>query len=148
MRKKENWNIWYGEAKRENWNLVLEFLGFYIDEAGILDDEKIQIFIAVEEIFVNIASYAYQNDLLKKDENWGNVVVKCCISKEENMFYICLEDWGIPYNPLKRPEPDITLNAEERDIGGLGIFMVKNIMDQVEYKYEDNKNYMMMGKKF
>jgi len=102
-------------------------------------DTKTQnnIRIAVEEIFVNIASYAYP-------ENGGEVVVS--VSAAEDRLVIEFADSGTPYDPLAKADPDTTLTADERDIGGLGIFMVKKMMDNVEYRYEDGKNILTIEK--
>ena len=81
-----------------------------------------QIDLAVEEIFVNISNYAYQ-------KGKGNAVVEVSLDGETNTVSIIFSDRGIPYNPLQKTDPDITLTAEERQIGGLGIFMTKKIMD-------------------
>ena len=112
-----------------------------IDEAmiSVEVEKKTQnnIRIAVEEIFVNIASYAYPED-------GGEVVVS--VSAAEDRLVIEFADSGTPYDPLAKADPDTTLTADERDIGGLGVFMVKKMMDSVEYRYEDNKNILTIGK--
>lgn len=97
--------------------------------------------IAVEEIFVNIASYAY-NDI-KDVEPFADIT----INSEEDGVEIIFEDCGVPYNPLDKPDPDVTLSIDERGIGGLGIFMVKNSMDKVKYDYIDGRNVFSIYKK-
>lgn len=97
--------------------------------------------IAVEEIFVNIASYAY-NDI-KDVEPFADIT----INSEEDGVEIIFEDCGVPYNPLDKPDPDVTLSVDERGIGGLGIFMVKNSMDKVKYDYIDGRNVFSIYKK-
>ena len=96
--------------------------------------------LAVEEIFVNIAHYAY------KDKT-GEVNVLCELDKEKNLFTIIFEDTGIPFDPLKREDPDVTATAEERNIGGLGIFLTKKLMDEVSYENKDGKNILTLMKK-
>ena len=98
-----------------------------------------QIDIAVEEIFVNIANYAYNPEIGKAE-----IVVE--ITEKPVTVAITFEDSGVPYNPLEKQDPDITLNAEERDIGGLGIFMAKKSMDDIEYTYRDGKNILTIKK--
>ena len=93
--------------------------------------------ICVEEIFVNIASYAY-------GENIGKAKIGLEITEKEFIMVFC--DSGTPYNPLARANPDIELSAEERDIGGLGIFMVKEMMDSVTYEYKEKKNCLRITK--
>ncbi len=100
---------------------------------------KFQLDVAVEEIFVNIAHYAYP------EEN-GEATVRCCVGGEPLQVTIQFLDNGKPFNPLKKPDADITLSAEERDIGGLGILMVKKSMDAVDYTYEDGKNILTIKK--
>jgi anti-sigma regulatory factor (Ser/Thr protein kinase) len=89
----------------------------------------------VEEIFVNIAHYAYTPET-------GSVTIR--MSVQENIV-IEFEDSGKPYNPLEKEDPDIKASAEEREVGGLGIFMVKKIMDKVEYRREGNKNILTIS---
>ena len=98
-----------------------------------------QIHLVVEEIFVNIASYAYPN----KD---GECTLKI-ENIEDGNFAFTFEDEGIRFNPLEQKDPDITLGAEEREIGGLGIFITKKTMDDVKYTYENGKNILSMTKK-
>ena len=98
------------------------------------------ICVAVEEIFVNIASYAYGN---------GTGEASLCFSfdESERLMTLVVSDEGVPFNPLEKDEPDITLSAAERDIGGLGIFITKKTMDTVSYKNENGKNVLTMTKK-
>ena len=96
-----------------------------------------QITVCVEEMFVNVAHYAYGDD-------GGYVTI--VLDYDGKMFSITLIDSGIPFNPLEKDDPDITLSADERDIGGLGIFMVKKSMDDVFYERCDGKNIFTMKK--
>ena len=98
------------------------------------------ICVAVEEIFVNIASYAY-------GDGTGEARLSFGFDENERLMTLVVTDEGIPFNPLERAEPDITLSAAERDIGGLGIFITKKTMDTVSYKYENNRNILTMTKK-
>lgn len=94
-----------------------------------------KIDVCLEEIYVNIASYAY-------DDKEGTA--KISFDKQDNEITLKFEDEGIYYNPLQKEDPDITLSLEERPIGGLGIFMVKEISKDIEYKREDNKNILIL----
>lgn len=94
--------------------------------------------VAVEEIFVNICQYAYDST---------NNYVDVDIEVKDNCVKITFVDEGIPFNPLERDNPDINLPSDKRKIGGLGIFMVKKIMDNIYYKYRDKKNILTMEKK-
>ena len=96
--------------------------------------------VAVEEIFVNVASYAYPN----KDD--GEVEIDFKI--ENGRAFISFKDSGISFNPLDKPDPNVNASAEERDIGGLGIYMVKKSMDGVEYNREDDKNILSFWKNY
>ena len=98
-------------------------------------DKQISLEICIEEIFVNIASYAY-----------GEQTGMAFITEEvtNNSISLCFRDKGIPYDPLAKEDPDTTLSAEEREIGGLGVFMVKTMMDSVTYEYKDGFNCLTM----
>lgn len=141
---KENpidWDVWEGAADVALLEEVQAFIGKYMEEAEFSMAMATQMEVAVEEIFVNIASYAYV-------DGTGNAVVKCRLNTEEKQLEICFEDWGVPYNPLEKQDPDITLSAEERRIGGLGIYMVKKSMDDVIYEYAEGKNCLTLVKKY
>ena len=97
-----------------------------------------QIDVAVEEIFVNVASYAYEG-------KEGNCQIEVDADPGNQYVTITFTDEGIPYNPLAKEDPDVTLSAEEREIGGLGIFIVKKSMDKTAYERKDNKNIFSMG---
>ena len=97
-----------------------------------------QIDLAVEEIFVNIAHYAYSG-------KGGEAEVSCILS--DGVITISFTDKGKPFNPLEKEDPDITLSAEERKIGGLGIFLTKKFMDKFWYVYEDGRNKLSFSKK-
>ena len=124
------------EAKIENLDTVLDFINAELEAVGCPMKMQNQIAISVEEIFVNIAHYAY-------NPVTGGAAIRIVVGDE---ILIEFEDTGTPYNLLKKEDPDITLNAQEREIGGLGIYMVKNMMDAVEYKHEDGKNILTIKK--
>ena len=98
------------------------------------------ICVVVEEIFINIANYAYS------DGN-GNASLSFGFDKNERIMTLVIKDNGIPFNPLEKAEPDITLSADDREIGGLGIFITKKTMDTVCYSYENGQNVLTMTKK-
>lgn len=124
------------EAIDENLDAVLEFVGGELDAADCPIKIKRQIFIAVEEIFINIANYAYSPEV-------GSAVIRVCAGSEAVIEF---EDTGKPYNPLEKNDPNIDADAEERELGGCGIFMVKNLMDVVEYRHVENKNILLIKK--
>ena len=128
-------------AQTSELSQVLAFADTILEEAGCSAKTKMQIDIAIEEIFVNIATYAYPSE-------GGQAVIEIETDKDGKIVKITFEDQGVPYNPLENEDPDITLPAEERPIGGLGIFLVKNIMDEVSYDYADGKNRLTIKKSF
>lgn len=127
------------EASVENLENVLVFINRELEGVGCNMKTQMQIDIAVEEIFVNIAHYAYVSEI-------GSVELCIEIIEEPLSAVITFSDNGIPYNPLEKADPDVTLSAEERNIGGLGIYMVKKSMDGMEYKYKDGKNILCIKK--
>lgn len=128
------------EARIDNLEKVLEFINEQMDACGCSMKAQTQINIAVEEIFVNIASYAY-------DGNPGSAKIEVLTSKEDPRFVeVTFTDSGVPYDPLAKTDPDVSLSAEERQIGGLGIFLVKKSMDDVQYEYRDGKNILKIRK--
>ena len=103
---------------------------------------KIQtaVCIAIEEVFVNVARYAYE-------DGEGDVALRITFDPDSRTATFRLSDKGIPFDPLGKPDPDITLSAEEREIGGLGIFITRKTMDEVTYVYENGENILTMTKK-
>lgn len=126
-------------AKLEQMTRVLSFVDGELEQAGCDERVKTQIEVAVEEIFVNIASYAYPM-------REGPVTICLQITGAPAAAQIEIRDQGVPYNPLMREDPDITLSVEERGIGGLGIFMVKKTMDEVSYRHEGKSNILTIRK--
>ena len=101
--------------------------------------ERMHIELVTEEIFVNIASYAYA-------PNTGYALIQIEELGDPKRVQITFVDEGVPYDPLAKEDPDVTLSAEERQIGGLGIYMVKKSMDNMTYEYKDNKNILTIEK--
>ena len=129
------------EARTENLNQVMAFVDESLEEAGCSMKAQIQIDVAVEEVFVNIAQYAYA-------PGTGEAVIRVETEKNPGTVEIVFIDSGVPFNPLAVKEPDVTLSASDRKIGGLGIFMVKKSMDDVNYEYVDKKNILTIKKNF
>ena len=129
------------KAATENLDIINEMIDRVLDENGCPDKARMQIDVAVEEIFVNIASYAYPTGN-------GTATVSIEILDDPQRAEITFIDSGIPYDPLKKPDPDITLSVEERQIGGLGIYMVKKSMDDVSYSYSEGQNHFTIVKDF
>ena len=127
------------DAETINLDEVLEFIDSRLEENDCPMKTQIQLNVAAEEIFVNVAHYAYHPEI---------GIVEVCVEFEENprRVHVTFIDSGRPFNPLDKPDPDITLSADEREIGGLGIYMVKNTMDDVIYEFSDGKNHLTMVK--
>ncbi|MBO4348644.1 MAG: SpoIIE family protein phosphatase, partial [Candidatus Methanomethylophilaceae archaeon] len=128
------------EAKTSKLDAVLQFVDGQLEEHGCGMKEQMAIDIAVEELFVNIAHYAY--------EHGGKAVVGMRFTEEPRAVEIAFRDTGMSFDPLDRDDPDITMPAEEREIGGLGIYMVKKSMDDVRYRRLDNVNELTIVKRF
>lgn len=118
---------------------VNEFINAHIEGYDISPKTEMQIEVAVEEIYSNVANYAYAPAT-------GEVEIRAEVEKEGPTLSITFIDEGMEYNPLAKEDPDISLPAEERDIGGLGIFMTKKSMDEVLYEYTDGKNMFTIKK--
>ena len=137
------------EAKIENHKTATSFLEETLEEIGCGMKQSMQLSVALEEIFVNIAHYAYA-----KTDSSGKIIpdtgsgqMSLTVVAEDGKVYMTFEDEGIPYNPLEKKDPDVTLSVEEREIGGLGIYMVKKSMDEITYKNKDGKNILTLMKK-
>lgn len=127
------------KASLENLQEVIAFVDGFVEELGASMKAQMQIDVAVEEIFVNIASYAYAPDT-------GDAVISVETDTEKKQVLITFKDSGVPYNPLEKEDPDVTLSADERGIGGLGIFMVKKSMDDMRYERKDGCNVLTIVK--
>ena len=127
------------EAKTENLEEVLGFVDRHLEAMDCSPKVSVQIDVAVEELFVNIAHYAYS-------PGTGSATIGVEILKDPAAIAITFTDRGKPFDPLAKEDPDITLSAEERQIGGLGIYMVKKSMDEVVYEYRDGQNILRIKK--
>ena len=127
------------EATLENLEKVLGFVEEQLKTNECSVKKLMQIQIAVEEIYVNIVHYAYQTET-------GMVTIGVCVGGNPVQATITFIDRGIPYDPLAGEEPDTTLSAEERKIGGLGIFIAKKSMDDVKYVYSQGQNILTIWK--
>ena len=126
------------EATKDNLYKVMEFVDEFLEEKNCLPKAQTQIDLSVEEVFVNIANYAYR-------DSKGDCEIIQSYSNGE--FTITFKDSGMPFDPLAKADPDNSLSADERQIGGLGVFLVKKNMDEVTYKFEENKNILTLKKR-
>ena len=130
------------EATDENLEAVNDFIHEQIKPFSCQSQTLFQIDLAVEEIFVNISHYAYSPDK-------GTVQIECSAEKTADApakLTVSFTDRGKAFNPLAKPDPDIILSVEEREIGGLGIFLTKKYMDSVLYERKDNQNILTFTK--
>ena len=127
-------------AKTDALSEVLGFVEETLESYECSMKNQTAICVAIEEVFVNVASYAY-------GEGSGDVTLDIGFDEANRDVTFRLIDQGVPFDPLQKPDPDITLSIEERQVGGLGIFIVKKTMDTVHYAYEDGKNILTMIKK-
>ena len=127
------------EAKIDNLPVVTDFVNAELEALDCPMKAQMQLDIAIDELFSNIANYAYNPEI-------GHATVRVEVEKEPLSVTVTFIDNGTPYDPLAKADPDVTLSAEERDIGGLGIFLVKKSMDDVSYEYKNGKNILKIKK--
>lgn len=119
-----------------------EIIEYLMASPDMPQDESLQfkVRLSIEEAVENVVNYAYQDGI-------GWLEASTRLDSDGITLIIELRDAGNQFNPLDTPDPDITLSAEERPIGGLGIFLCKQMMDSIEYRYEEGKNILTMTKK-
>ena len=126
-------------ADLQNLDDVTDFIDDELEQSGVELAMQTRINVVIDEIFSNIVNYAYK-------DGQGDVTVSVEVSEDPRAIVLIFTDSGIPYDPLSAEEPDITLSAEDRKIGGLGIFIVKKIMDEISHVYENGRNILQMRK--
>ncbi len=131
----------YIDAVVENIDVVTDFVNEQLEQYNCPMKAQMQIDIAIDELFGNIAHYAYNPEI-------GQATVRVEVLEEPLSVVITFIDNGIPYDPLSKEDPDVSLSAEERQIGGLGIYMVKKSMDEIAYEYKDGQNILSIKKQF
>ena len=127
-------------ATVENIGAVTDFVNEQLEALDCPMKTQMQLDIAIDELFGNIAHYAYNPDV-------GEATVRVEVMEEPLSVIVTFIDGGVPYDPLAAADPDTSLSAEARTIGGLGIFMVKKSMDEITYRYESGKNILSIRKK-
>ena len=127
------------DATIENIEKVTDFVNEELEKLDCPMKAQIQIDVAIDELFGNIAHYAY-------NPNVGPATIRVEVVEDPMAVVLTFIDHGIPYDPLAKEDPDIKLSAEERKIGGLGIYMVKKSMDEMSYCYSDGKNILVIKK--
>jgi anti-sigma regulatory factor (Ser/Thr protein kinase) len=127
-------------ANMDNFDDILDFVQSQVEKTGFSKKKTQEIRLACEEIIINIINYAYPD---KK----GNIEIHCDTTTRGGKGYqIKIIDWGIPFNPLSNPEPDTSIPIENREIGGLGIYLVRNVMDKIDYQRDGEKNILICVK--
>lgn len=129
------------EARIEDLDRVLAFVDEQLEALDCPMKAQMQLDVAVEELYVNIAHYAYA-------PSTGPATIRVEGESDPPGVRITFLDRGVPYDPLAKEDPDVTLSAEERPIGGLGIYMVKKSMDDVAYEHRDGQNILCIRKHF
>ncbi len=127
------------DATIDNVQTITDFVDERLEEMNCPVKAQMQINIVIDELCSNVARYAYS-------DKTGKVTVSVDTVDKPMKVWLTFIDEGIPYNPLAKEDPDITLSAEERKIGGLGIYMVKKMMDDFRYEYKDGKNIVTVCK--
>ncbi len=127
------------DATIESIPKVTAFIDEQLEQLECPVKTQMQVDIAIDELFSNIAFYAYNPEI-------GSATVRVEVTEDPLAVVITFIDKGVPYDPLAKADPDITLSAEERDIGGLGIYMVKKTMDDVTYEYKEGQNILRIKK--
>ena len=128
-------------AKIENLDTMLDFIQDSVKNIGFNKQTKYRLQLASEEALVNVINYAYPG-------GEGDVEIACDIDVENQNFIMKIIDSGIAFNPLEKEDPDLNLPMEKRQIGGLGIYMIREIMDEVRYKRENGKNILTLIKSY
>ena len=126
-------------AVLENLDTVLQFVDTHLEQADCSPKIQMQIDLAVEEIFVNIANYAYHPET-------GPATVRVEVRPDGSAVTITFIDHGVPFDPLAKEDPDVTLPSEQRKVGGLGVFLVKQNMDDIQYEYLNGSNILTLKK--
>ena len=127
------------DAKIEKIDEVTAFVDGLLEEYGCPMKAQMQIDIAIDELFGNIAHYAYEHED-------GKASIQVEVVEEPLSVIITFIDQGVPYDPLAKTDPDVSLGLEEREIGGLGIYMVKKSMDEISYEYKNGQNILTIKK--
>jgi anti-sigma regulatory factor (Ser/Thr protein kinase) len=127
------------KASIKNTANVLSFIDEQLEEAGCPAETRLQIELAVDELFANISKYAYG-----PDDGMAEIGIE--IIGEPHIVCVKLADSGVKYNPLEKEDPDISLPRRKRPVGGMGIYLAKQNMDDIRYEYTDGKNILTLEK--
>lgn len=123
-------------ATLSNLRKFVELVSKCAEDQGLNSEKVTDIGVATEEALVNICNYAYQGEI-------GEVKVTCMLD-DENRFIVEIEDKGVPFDVKALENPNLTLDIHEREVGGLGVFIIKKLMDEVKYRREGDKNILIL----
>ena len=123
-------------AKLESLETFRSFVLRRIKDWNITQEIVPKIELVLEEVLTNIINYAYPT-------GEGDVEVKCTLLNNDKLCFV-IQDWGIPFNPLTKNSPDLSTGLFERRIGGLGIFLVRKMVDELDYQHEEGKNILKL----
>jgi len=118
-----------------------EIINYWMASPDMPDDESLRfkLQLSIEEVVENVVRYAYDGGI-------GWLEVSTHLDNDSLVLTVEMRDAGVPFNPLEQPDPDTTLAAEEREVGGLGIYLCKQLMDSISYRYENGNNVLTMTK--
>lgn len=126
------------KSNTENLSKILSVIEEELDNYSVNIKSKFQLELVIEEIFTNICKFSYETE--------GDVEINYSLSQDSLEMKITFIDDGIEFNPLKKEDPDLTTSVDEREIGGLGLTLVKNNVDSIDYSYENNRNILTITK--
>lgn len=118
----------------DNFNKGINFMLNSV--VGLADNKRDRVMLAFEELYVNV---------LKYNVNCPSLIIELRTQCDGKSFAVTISDNGARFNPLEADQPDLTLSVEEREIGGLGIFLFRELMDFADYRYEDGHNIIRFG---
>jgi len=131
---------WTFEAKIDRIPWLTEQVDGLLEGLDCPMKAQMQIDVAIDEWMANIASYAYGNGV-------GEVTVRFDFQPDDRTVVLTFIDSGVPYDPLAKPDPDVTLSVDKRAVGGLGIFLIKKTMDDMTYARQDGRNVFTIRKR-
>ena len=128
------------KSNLDNLNPLLVTVEDLLEDKRISTKSKLQLELIIEELFVNICNYAYEKE--------GQVKIQYGLFENPLRIVMNFIDEGVEFNPLNKEKPDLTLDADQREIGGLGLTIVRKNVDKLDYKYENNQNILTIEKNF
>ena len=128
------------KSNEDNLDFVLSKFDEALEDYNLPVKFKLQLELVLEELFINICNYAFEDE--------GEIIIQHFVEDNPLRIIINFIDEGVPFNPLEKEMPDLSLSAEDRELGGLGLTIVRKNVDFIEYHYENNKNILTIQKIF